>query len=181
MSCATIAHAGEKFVSLSEDNVREFIETTTDITTKNESEYSQKKILKYLENHVDKRARFKSIISYRIPGFPPQVTEMVLNKKDFIEDMKEGAKTLDDYNTEVEIQSINIAPNKQQAIVITTSLENGSMAVSSGGHQQGETINMPVEGTSQCTQTISLNKKTGLIQMYNAVCTTDISFTNLDF
>ncbi len=174
------ARRKKNFPALTEDQVREFIEETTAITSGNAHGYSTKKILAYLDKHIDKRARFKSIIEYSVPGFPPQETEMSLDKKEFIKNIEEGIEALDDYSSEVEIESINIAPEGQQAIAITISDEKGIMNATDGDNN-AKAMNIPLEGTTKCTQTISRDQKNGTIQMFNAICKTSVRFSGMDF
>ena len=158
--------------ALTKSNITDFIQRTSDITSGAMQDMSTEDIVEYLENHLDQKARFKSLIKYNVPGHPPQETALSMNKTEFIESVKAGVQTVSEYETTIEVHSVKISKDKTKATVRTTGVEKGVMAMSANG-TSSESI--PIEGSSACTQTLSLNKD-GVIQMYNANCETTISF-----
>lgn len=162
------AHAQDHRVkAMTEDNVTDFILQTAEITSGHVKHMSQGDVTQYLQRHLHKDAHFKSEMSYVIPGWPAQTSEMRLDKKEFIESIEKGSQAMDDYDSYVEVDSIRIARDKQTATVKTISRESGTMPV------QGE--NLPVLGSSECTQILRLSRQ-NIIQMFNAVCKTEIRF-----
>lgn len=162
--------AGDDVSTLTKQNVKAFIEETTDITTGN-GELSAEKINTYLDKHLDKKARFKSVMKYHIPGMPSQEVSFSLGKDEFMQSVRKGAESTQDYETVVEIRDIKIASNGKKAFVKTKNTEYATMAVptDTGGSEA-----VPMEGVSECMQILSLNK--GIIQMYSANCVTNIQF-----
>ena len=156
---------------LTQNNVKAFIENTTDITTTNSRQLSAKKIQRYLDKHLDKDARFKSLMKYNIPGMPPQEASLSLDKEQFMEYVIKGAETVQDYDTLVEIKDIKIASEGKKAFVKTQNTEYATMPVPT---EMGSAQDVPMEGVSECTQILLLKK--GAIKMYNANCVTDIHF-----
>lgn len=165
------AFADDKISKLTKKNVKAFIERTTDLTTNNSDRLSPKKVAAYLDKHIEGDARFKSLMTYNIPGMPPQKTSLTLDKKDFIKSVRDGADKIEGYENLVEIQAIKVASNGKKAFVKTQSTEYATMPVPG---DNGTAEDVPVEGVSKCTQVISLNK--GIIQMFSANCTTKIHF-----
>lgn len=166
------AGAASKIAKLTEENVTAFINKTTEITAGGVTDMSPEEIAAYLEGHIEKKARFKSTMKYNIPGYPPQETSMSLEKKDFIESVKKGAEEISDYDSEIQIESIKISSKGDKATVGTTSIEHGMMPMSLDGVS---TQMIPVDGSSSCTQILTLEK--GVIQMFGANCVTVINFT----
>lgn len=159
-------HAQSKVDTLTDGNIRFFIEDISKITSGNLGQ-SPERITTFLNRHLHKHARFKSTLKYNIPGFPPQATALALNKDEFIENIEAGSKALDNYQNDVRIVEIKISSDKRKATVFTEGYETGTM------NAQGQAI--PVQGNSNCHQIVMLSKK-GVIQMYNANCETTISF-----
>lgn len=163
--------AAEGIKKLTKTNIKAFIEQTTDITTKNNGGLSAEKIAAYLDKHLDKKARFKSVMKYHIPGMPPQEASLALDKEEFMSSVQEGAKTIENYENLIEIKEIKVASNGKKAFVKTYSTEYTTLLVPV---ETGGTEEVPMEGTSECTQIISLHR--GVIQMYSANCVTIINF-----
>ncbi len=171
-SAGSIAHAQESYKKLTQDNIRQFIIKTTEITSGMDYNLSTDDIIAYLELHIHKKAHFKTIMKYKIPGQPDQETALKLKKKTFIESVKQGSEALTDYESKIEVKKINISRDGKKATVQTQSHESGYMPISADGI---DTELIPVEGFSNCNQIIMLSKK-GIIQMYSANCTTTMSF-----
>lgn len=157
--------------TLTKKNVKAFIEDTTDITTTNTQALSPEKIQAYLDTHLDKKARFKSVMKYNMPGMPPQEAALSLDKEEFMKSVVQGAETVDDYDTLVEIKNIKIASDGKKAFVKTQNTEYATMPVPT---ETGDVENVPMEGVSECTQILLL--KRGVIKMYDANCVTNIEF-----
>lgn len=175
LSCAIgalpgISH-GTTMDKLSEDNIRAFIQKTSTITAGRESIMSQEEIDAYLNKHIDEQARFKSTMRYTIPGFEVQENAMSVSKKDFIESINKATETVSDYESLVEISDIKISKDGRKATVQTRTQESGVMPVT----DNIELENVPMQGSSTCTQILTLNEK-NVIQMFGASCVTDIAF-----
>ena len=171
MALSSPVQAQERVKSLTQKNIKAFIEETTDITANNSKGLSADKIKAYLDKHLEDKARFKSLMRYNIPNMPPQEAELSMDKDGFMKSVSEGAGSVDSYETLVEIKNIKIASNGKKAFVKTSSTEYADMNVPTS---DGGTESVPVEGVSECTQILSLNK--GVIQMYSANCVTNIEF-----
>lgn len=165
------ARATEKIDTLTEENVRAFIEKTTELTAGKNSEMTADEIADYLDAHIEKRARFKSTMKYNIPGYPQQETALNLEKRDFMDNVKKGTESVTDYESAIEIDSIQISSKGDKATVTTTSTESGMMPLSVDGTT---TDIVPIEGSSNCTQILTLED--GVIQMYGANCVTVVNF-----
>lgn len=168
---ATPDAEARRIKKLTRSAVADFIKETTDITKNHASDMDMSATIEYLDTHLHKNARFKTIMTYNIPGFPAQDTAISLSKEEFIEQIEKGEKALEDYENQIDIQDIQISSKGTNATVMTTGFETGMMPV----QQDGETEYIPVEGSSECSQIIILNK--GVIQMYNANCNTTIHFS----
>lgn len=164
------AHAA-RHNKLTDSNVRDFVEEATALTS-GLSDSSIDETVYFLDTHLHKKARFKSVISYVLPGFPPQETALSFKKKDYIENIQNSISTIEDHESVVEIQSIQITSDGKQAVVITSGKETGMMQVPL---PDNTFESVPMEGFTDCNQIIRLSRQ-GIIQMYNAVCNTTIQF-----
>lgn len=171
MGCNLAWADDAKIKKLTENNVKEFIENTSDLTAGNSKSLSPEKVQTYLEKHLEDKARFKSIMKYKIPGLPVQEAVLNLDKEEFMKSVIEGSEAIEGYENLVEITEIKVASNGKKAFVKTEGTEYASMAIPT---KTGGTEYVPIEGVSECTQIISLNK--GVIQMYSANCITNIEF-----
>ena len=164
------AYAGKK--KLSENDVKDFIVKTSAIVSGQEASMSKDDIINYLDDHLEKGARFKSILQYNVPGSPSQETAMNFGKQAFIDNIREGADKIDDFKSEIQILEVKLSSDKSQAFVKTQSNEQAVMPVP---NDDGEIENVPLDGISMCDQIITISKK-GVIQMFGATCTTMINF-----
>lgn len=172
MAFAPYAHAKRgKIETLTETSIRSFIEKTSHMTTASSDAVPVEEIKKYLEKHIEKNARFKTIMQFNMPGLPPQEQKISMGKDDFIENVEKGGSSVEDYEHLIEIENVKISSDGQKAFVKTLSTEMVTMPVPT---ETGGTEFVPVEGESQCTQILSLND--GVIQMYSASCTTTMNF-----
>lgn len=169
---ATCVVATTARAELTEANIIEFIHETTEVSSGQNSDMSGADISNYLEKHLHDKARFKSVITYNIPGYSAQSASMTLKKDEFIKSMGKTDEALSDYHTEIDINDIQISNDKTRATVKTTSYESGSMAVPSQPGGVPEIV--PVEGISTCDQIIMY--KNDAIQMYSANCKTNLNF-----
>ncbi len=164
-----VSHAGKKG-QLDESSIREFVEQTTEITSKNTS-MSPDQVRAYLELHLHKKGFFKSEIRYNIPGYPSQTNTLSLDKPQFIDSILSGQQALEDYEIKLNIEEINISRDGGKATLRTSSIERGMMPVP---REDGKSESIPVEGSSTCSQIIMLEN--GEQQMYSANCVTEITF-----
>lgn len=153
--------------ALTEDNVKAFISRTSDVTNNKAEGLDGNGIKTYLQTHLHENARFKSKMTYEIPGFPSKEAELALDKEEFMDTVAAGAQTVDKYSNQIAVREVKIASSGKSATVKTDSTEEGLMAV------EGEHV--PILGQSTCDQIIMLSDK-GVIQMFNANCTTIIRF-----
>ena len=173
--CSSLAHAQNKknrYKKFTNDNVREFIQDSTAITSVSNVQLDQRKVEQYLERHIDKDARFKTTITYIVPGMPEQEKTLSLNKQDYIAQVAEGANSVEHYHSDIDVQDVDISKNKKTASATTVSFETGIMEVP---NPDGTVDSVPIEGRSECFQVLKLSKK-GYIQMYSANCTTRMEF-----
>ncbi len=171
LSISSSAHA-RKVRKLDNNIIKAFIQKTSRVSGGLETSMSQSDVLDFLERHIHDDAHFSSYIRFQIPGQEPQVTNMELQKSDFLEQTQTGQRVMDNYYNEVTVEEIKIAGDKRKANVKTTSKESGSMNVPDG---VGGMRSTPVKGTSTCHQVITISKR-HVVQLYNADCETHIFF-----
>ena len=178
MTLATFTNAadalarGKKLSALNKANVTAFIEDTSVMTSNQNIDRDDAEINTYLTRHIDNKARFKTSITFAVPGMPPQTKALSLNKADYIQQVNKGAESVDHYHTEITVNSVKISKNKKKASVTTTSTESGVMQMPNEG---GGVKEVPIEGKSKCFQVLKLGKS-GYIQMYSANCKTTMRF-----
>ncbi len=173
-SCAFLgpvssAQANKKYKQLNEEIVSDFIIQTTEIT---KSDRNIQVIKNYLKRHLDDDARFKSSMTYNIPGFPPKQSALALDKDDYISSIEESKDSLGDYSSAVQIDEIKISTDKRTATVFTTGAEEGVIEVPNGS----TTERIPINGFSKCMQIVRLSKK-DIPQLYSANCETVMNFS----
>lgn len=173
-SCAFLApvnsaQANKKHKQLTEEIVSNFIVHTTEIT---KSDRKINVIKSYLDRHLDDDARFKSSMTYNIPGFPPKQSTLALDKDDYINSIEESKESLGDYSSAVQVDEIKISTDKRTATVFTTGAEEGVIEVPNGG----TTERIPINGFSKCMQIVRLSKK-NILQLYSANCETVMNFS----
>lgn len=154
---------------LKDRDVRKFIEEMASMTSAG-SPKSLPEIQTYLIDHVHDYAKFKSTITYNVPGHPPQETVMDLTKDQFIQSVEAGADAISGYESNIKIKSVQISGSGKSATVLTSSIESGYMAVPG---ENGGTERVPIEGKSDCTQVLVIGSADA-IQVYSADCATSI-------
>lgn len=159
--------AAQTVSNLTEDNVKAFIARTSDVTNNKAEGLDGPGIQTYLQTHLHESARFKSKMTYEIPGYPAKETELALDKDEFMDTVAAGAEAVAKYSNEITVKEVKIASSGKSATVKTESTEEGLMAV--------EAEQVPILGQSTCDQIIMLSDE-GIIQMFNANCTTVIRF-----
>lgn len=166
------SYASDKHQSLTDKNITEFIQKTTKLTSGGNGDLNTGELISYFERHLDQNARFSSSMQFKIPGYPPQKKTLVLDKKEFIDQVRQGTQSIEHYDNDIKVHDIKISSDKTKATVQTTGVEHGVMPVSVDGVN---TENVPIEGHSKCLQILKLNNS-GTIQMYSANCETTIQF-----
>ncbi|MFK7839818.1 MAG: hypothetical protein AB8B83_05750 [Bdellovibrionales bacterium] len=174
-ACHSYAQSGKhRSKSFTKDNVTAFIEDTTALTAKDSSNKNLKFIRKYLDRHIDSKARFKTNIVFIVPGMEETTRSLVLGKQDYIQQVEEGADAVEDYFTDISIQDIDISEDEKTASVKTISSETGLMQVP---NPDGSVDSVPIFGQSDCFQVLKIGRK-GYIQMLSASCETRMEFQN---
>ena len=107
-----------------------------------------------------------------MPGLPPQEKSLSLGKADYIDQVKQGAGSVEHYHSEITISDVDLSKDKKRASVNTVSTETGIMQVP---QQDGSVEDVPIEGKSECFQVLKIGKK-GYIQMFSANCKTTMEF-----
>ncbi|MCB1530988.1 MAG: hypothetical protein H6853_04470 [Rhodospirillales bacterium] len=158
--------AQEHISVLTEDSIQAFVDDSAALTDPDNG-MSDEDIRSFLDTHLKADGAYKSVITYEIPGYPPQARQVSLNKEDFIQNVIEGRNALEDYAADVRINSTEIEKDGQQANIRTRTTETGRMPFQDGAM-------VPFEGTSICTQGLSLNPQ-GQVVLSTADCRTTIT------
>lgn len=153
--------------ALTEDAVKDFIKQSSEITNRKAQDLGGNEAKNFFEAHLHPNARFKSKITYVIPGYPDKEAELALDKQEFIDSLASGSENVDKYSNNIKIKNVKIAASGKSANVETESTEEGQMEV------DGEKV--PMIGVSKCDQILMLSDQ-GVIQMFNANCKTEIRF-----
>ncbi len=153
---------------LTEENIAAFIEESTRMTSRG-LDAAPEDIAAFFETHLHPQARFKSNITFHIPEQPSQEKAVTLTRAEFIDSLESGSQSLGEYETSIDVESVQISSDGRKATAKTRGSETGIMTI------EGQPV--PVEGESECTQIIMLSDE-DIIQMYNANCKTSINFRN---
>ena len=165
----TQAAESERTHRLSEDNVRQFLETMRAIGTGQEQDMTPDEMEQYLERHIAEKAYYESAMTFEIPGMQRQETKASLTKQQYIETLFNDLPVMQAYDTEIEIKDINFSRSNRVAEIITVIKEHGNIPW--GEHDDGSQRRVPVKGTSKCEQKIVISLD-NYIQMAKAVCNT---------
>jgi hypothetical protein len=152
---------------LTRENIKNFVQKTTKLAHQN-SDLNASEVTSFLQKHLYDKGIFRTIMTYHIPGYPPQPQNMSLDKDLFIENVLEGRKTIENYNSSVEITDIQITNAGQTATIRTNGTESGIMPVD-------KKQKASFKGQSECKQHLAI--KDNVIQMISAECFTDVTFT----
>lgn len=150
--------------ALTEEKIQAFLDKTTSLSQPDNG-MSDQQIVDYLDDHIDRKGTFSSTLMYDIPGYPSQMRNLTLNKADFIKNIIEGRKTMENYQSTVTLKSAAIRGNK--ATIKTETVESGVAPMN-------ETDRAAFEGRSSCNQTLYENG--GEIILSSAACETIITF-----
>jgi hypothetical protein len=161
------ALAEDTVTRLTDDNVKAFIDRTTEVTNKKAEDLGGAEAKAYFEAHLHPNARFMSKMTYVIPGYPDKEAELSLDKTQFLDSLAGGSEAVEKYSNKVEVKDVKIASSGKTATVATESVEEGVMDV------EGQQV--PIVGKSKCNQILMLSDD-GIIQMFNANCKTEIGF-----
>ncbi|MCB9964196.1 MAG: hypothetical protein H6857_04585 [Rhodospirillales bacterium] len=163
--------AGDKVNSLTESNIRAFIEEMTDLATGAKSGKNVDDTSFFFMTHLHPNAFFKSAVKYKIPGYPDQENVLRFDRAQYIESLTDSGSAVSNFAASVQILSIKISKDKKKATVKTVSEESGDVHVP----QSGGTSDVPMQGRSVCDQILMLSSEK-IIQLYGATCKTDMSF-----
>jgi len=79
------------------------------------------------------------MMTYDIPGFPPQEKKMSLNREEFIENVIAGRQAIKDYTSSVALKNSDVSGDSKRATIKTEGRE-------SGGHDSPRRPVRPVRG-----------------------------------
>ncbi len=127
---------------------------------------TDEQVEKFFDDHVARKAMFKSTIMYDIPGYPPQMRNVALNKTDYIKNILDGRRTMKDFSSSVTLKKADIKGDT--ATVKTDGTESGSAPM------EGAENLVPFEGRSSCNQIIKDDG--GTVVLVSAACETIITF-----
>lgn len=159
--------------ALTEENVRGFIADMSAVSAGEREDMDSYGIANYFMDHIAPDGTFKTTLRYKIPEMPENEREMQMNKMEFISHTLQGMRAMDDRETKVNVEYVQIAQDGRSAAVTTTNYERGLMPVEDG---TGMSNMMPVYGTSYCEQKIVLTD-TRAIALSGATCYTDLTFS----
>ena len=128
---------------------------------------------RFFEKHLHPKAFFKSSMSYLIPGYPTQESNISFDKSKYIESLLGSSSNVSDFEADVVIKNIKISKDKKKATLETITTENAVMQVP----QNGSIEYVPMYGNSKCRQILMLSDQNN-IQIYSANCETQMSFDN---
>lgn len=160
---------------LTEQNIKDFLRESGEITTGQRPEMMDEDIANYFTNHMSERARLRSRMSYEIPNFPTQESDMELGRNEYINTVINGRYMMENYTANIEIRDLNITGNGKQANFTSIVTEKGNMPFPSDPEKPNDLEMIPIEGISECEQKLVVSYN-NFIQMLTADCKTSISF-----
>lgn len=160
---------------LSEQNILSFMREVSAIATGQRPNMLDDEVGDYLNNHVADQAKFESTMNYHIPGFPAKNIDLKLGKPEYIHSIITGRYTLQDYDTRIVIDDLDITNGGKRATFTSITDEAGMMPFPKNENDPNDLEMVPIKGQSTCQQTmiVSFNN---FIQMADAKCHTEISF-----
>lgn len=158
--------------TLDQRNIKTFLEEVREISTGQRPDMLDDDVANYFDNHLADNGHFKSKMKYDIPGYPAQEVAMELDKQKYINSVVNGRHMMQDYQTSVEVRSLDINAGGKRAELVTVTKETGRMPVP---QENGPEEIVPIEGESKCNQVLTVSTN-NFIQMKQAECSTVIRF-----
>ena len=178
LSATFLKKSEEAISTLTTPHIEKFVNDITEISGGIRKDMDSFEVTSYLMAHIANDSRFSSTIDYNMPDISESGERILeLDKLHFISNTQQGMKAFTRHEAAVKIDYIQIADNGKSARVTTTSHERGVIPIEDNF---GETQFFPVTGTSYCEQKLVLSEES-IIQMAEAVCSTNIDFINSDF
>lgn len=168
IGAAPVCAQEEMMTSLSPVKVRALVNKMTE-KTRPGGRLSDEDVRLYLGSHLAEDAQFTSHMTYRIPGFEDQVQDFVVDKAQFIDNILTARGTMKNYKSTVKVTEIDIARDKQYALVRIDTKESGEMPVGEGQY-------MPFTGEASCQQEIRIAGS--VPQITGAACTSLVAIVD---
>ncbi len=159
----TTGHAHAE--ALTEARIKAFLDQSIALMQAG-SGVTDEQLEKFFDDHVARKAMFKSTIMYDIPGYPPQMRNVALNKTDYIKNILDGRRTMKDFSSSVTLKKADIKGDT--ATIKTDGTESGSAPM------EGAENPVPFEGRSSCNQIVKDDG--GTVVLVSAACETIITF-----
>jgi hypothetical protein len=167
LGCAALAltftAAPVRAETMTEESIKAFLDETTRLTHA-DSGMSDKDVEEFLDDHIAGNGTFSATIMYDVPGEPTQMRQASLNKTDYIKNVVEGRKLMQNYTSTVSLEKADIMGNRAN---IKTNTRESGVAPQADGKMA------PFEGQSSCNQILRQNKDD--IVIASAACETIIT------
>ena len=163
--------------ALDESYVTDFIHRMSSLTSGKDETADAYDLAMFLKSHIAETGTFNSTITYNTGQDSHRDEDnqeiMEMDKNDFIQHVMENRKTMQDHESRVSVDYVEISDDQQTASAIITTYERGMMPTVS---EFGEDTLVPVSGMSFCEQKFEISQKQ-MIQIASASCSTDLDFT----
>lgn len=163
--------------SLNESYVTDFIIRMSAMVSGENEETDAYDLAMFLKKHIAENGTFNSTITYNTGqnfGNNEDNEEiMEMDKNNFIQHVMENRKAMQDHESRVSVDYVEISDDQQTASAIITTYERGMMPTVS---EFGEDTLVPVSGMSFCEQKFEISQAQ-MIQIASAACSTDLDFT----
>lgn len=163
--------------ALNEIYVTDFIEKMSDLVSGKDKSADAYDLAMFLKEHIAENSTFNSTITYNTGHQTDDEKNneevMDMDKNGFIEHVMETRKTMQEHESKVSVDYVEISDDKQTASAIITTYERGMMPTVT---EFGEDTLVPVSGTSFCEQKFEISQE-HFLQIVGASCSTDIDFT----
>lgn len=163
----TLAQAQE----LTKSTINELVKEGNTLVNQAASNKDIGDLVEFYQTHTHEDARFNSVMTYKMQGFPDQTNKAELNKEEYISSIVQGMQGMENYKSTIAIKDITISDDAKTAYFKSISREKGQGSIP----YQGGIKMMKINGASKCTHALEVNDD--VIQFKNAECETLIIFS----
>lgn len=158
--------------TLTTASIEQFIEELSNVTAGKKEGMDSAGVTEFLMKHLASGGEFITQMTYIGETMEEREEDITMSKLDYISNVLQGLENIEEHESSLHIDHINISSDGQEALVVFSNYEEGRMPLPS---QVSGMRKIAMSGTSYCEQKLGLTEKQ-VIQLLSENCITDISF-----
>lgn len=154
---------------LTNANISDFMNRLTLMTAGQNQKNDLLGTAEFLKKHIDDNGRFHGTLQYDLPNVDSSQKSFDFSKDDYISHVLQDLKAMPHRDAKIRIENISISGQSREALVITTSYENGEINVINTDDRPTQ---LAVTGIAYCEQKLAL--RNSVIRITDSNCSTSI-------